>query len=115
MWKVYERPLSAENFKQIIKTMTVSELVRAENFKNSYFWMKIAPKIRNYYQKNDYFYTQKLYCSLSSISLPKMVIYAFFLSNCRESLVRVKKKTPLSVRRCGGGGLRGVRKVSIET
>ena len=36
---------------------------------------------------------------------------------CRESLVRAfRKKTPLSVRRTwGGGGLRGVRKVSIET
>ena len=45
-----------------------------------------------------------------------MLTYAFFLSNRRESLVRAfRKKTPLSVRRPGGGGLRGVRKVSIET
>ena len=44
-----------------------------------------------------------------------MLTYAFFLSNRRESLVRAfRKKTPLSVRR-PGGGLRGVRKVSIET
>ena len=43
-----------------------------------------------------------------------MLIYAFFLSNRLESLVRAfRKKTPLSVRR--PGGLRGVRKVSIET
>ena len=46
-----------------------------------------------------------------------MLTYAFFLSNRRESLVRAfRKKTPLSVRRPGGGGgLRGVRKVSKET
>ena len=45
-----------------------------------------------------------------------MLTYAFFLSNRRESLVRAfRKKTPLSVRRPGGGGLRGVRKVSLET
>ena len=45
-----------------------------------------------------------------------MLTHAFFLSNRRESLVRAfRKKTPLSVRRPGGGGLRGVRKVSIET
>ena len=45
-----------------------------------------------------------------------MLTYAFFLSNRRESLVRAfRKKTPLSVRRPGGGGLRGGRKGSIET
>ena len=34
-----------------------------------------------------------------------MLTYAFFLSNRRESLVRAfRKKTPLSVRRPGGGG-----------
>ena len=44
-----------------------------------------------------------------------MLTYAFFLSNRRESLVRAfRKKTPLSVRRPGGGA-KGVRKVSIET
>ena len=46
-----------------------------------------------------------------------MLTYAFFLSNRRESLVRAfRKKTPLSVRRPGGGGgLRELQKVSIET
>ena len=44
-----------------------------------------------------------------------MVIYGL-LFFCRESLVRAfRKKTPLSVRRPGGGGLRGGRKGSIET
>ena len=37
-----------------------------------------------------------------------MLTYAFFLSNRRESLVRAfRKKTPLSVRRPGGGGAKG--------
>ena len=37
-----------------------------------------------------------------------MVIYALFLLNCRESLVRAfRKKTPLSVRRTWGGGTKG--------
>ena len=37
-----------------------------------------------------------------------MVIYAFFFAKCREPLIRgFRKKTPLSVRRCGGGGAKG--------
>ena len=34
-----------------------------------------------------------------------MVTYAFFFAKCRESSVRAfRKKTPISVRRCRGGG-----------
>ena len=41
-----------------------------------------------------------------------MSTYAFFLSNRRESLVRAfRKKTPLGVRRCGGGAKGGMDKV----
>ena len=39
-----------------------------------------------------------------------MLTYVFFLSNRRESLVRAfRKKTPLSVRRPGGGGVGGAK------
>ena len=41
-----------------------------------------------------------------------MLTYAFFLSNRRESLVRAfRKKTPLSVRRPGGGAKGGTESV----
>ena len=41
-----------------------------------------------------------------------MLTYAFFLSNRRESLVRAfRKKSPLSVRRCGGGAKGGTDNV----
>ena len=41
-----------------------------------------------------------------------MVIYALFLLNCRESLVRAfRKKTPLSVRRTWGGAKEGTESV----
>ena len=61
-------------------------------------------------------FTQKVISSIKKFKFPKNGNLRALFSNCRESLVRVfKKKTPLSVRRPGGGGLRGVRKVSIET
>ena len=37
-----------------------------------------------------------------------MVTYGLFFAKCRDSLVRAfKKKTPISVRRCGGGEAKG--------
>ena len=37
-----------------------------------------------------------------------MVTYALFFAKCRKSPVRAfRKKTPISVRRCGGGGAKG--------
>ena len=79
--------------------------------------MKIAQKIRNYYQ-NMITFTQKGLSSLKKYNFSKNCNLRALFSNCRESLVRFFfKKTPLSVRRPGGGGggLRGERKGSIET
>ena len=47
-------------------------------------------------------------CTKVRIYPPKVIT---FFAKCRESPVRAfRKKTPISVRRCGGGGLRGERK-----